>query len=131
MKQLVVQYSSSTASPHSSFISCPVVMCAADELALVAAPAEMQAFLYGISQTLVGVSQITAALFILSQAIRHSYWCFFCYSPPKTGLLTFVFTAVAMFLLFPLYLILSRVYRKLELSIIKPRNPIILPRGVF
>ena len=104
---------------------------AADELALIAAPAEMRAFLYGISQTLLGVSQIIAALFILTQYREGSYWCFFCYHLPKTGLLTFVFTAAAMFLLFPLYLILSRLYRKLELSIIKPRNPIILPRGVF
>ena len=104
---------------------------AADELALIAAPAEMRAFLFGISYTLLGVSQIIAALFILSQNSPHTYWCFFCYSLPKTGLLTFVLTAVSMLLLFPVYLGLSLVYRKLELSIIKPRNPIILPRGVF
>ena len=103
----------------------------ADELALIAAPAEMRALLFGISLTLLGVSQIIAALFILSQFKEGSYWCFFCYTLPKTGLPTFVFTAVAMFLLFPVYLVLSRFYRKLELSIIKPRNPIILPRGVF
>ena len=104
---------------------------AADELALIAAPAEMRAFLFSISYTLLGVSQIIAALFILSQNSPRTYWCFFCYSLPKTGLLTFVLTAASMLLLFPVYLGLSRVYRKLELSIIKPRNPIILPRRVF
>lgn len=116
---------------HSLLALLGLVTHAADELALIAAPAEMRAFLYGISYTLLGVSQIIAALFILSQNISNTYWCFFCYSLPKTGLVTFVFTAVAMLLLFPVYLGLSHVYRKLELSIIKPRNPIILPRRVF
>lgn len=108
-----------------------LVTHAADELALIDAPAEMQTLLYGISHTLLGVSQMIAAFFILSQNSPHTYWCFFCYISPRTGLLTFLFTAVAMLLLFPLYLALSRMYRKVEGKIIKPHNENILPEGYF
>ena len=91
----------------------------------------MQAFLFGVSHTLLGVSQIIAALFILMQNSPTTYWCFFCYLAPRTGILTFILTAAAMLLLFPVYLVLSRLYRKLELGINKPRNPDILPEDMF
>ena len=95
---------------------------AASDLAGMSAPVEFGPLLYGVYFTVLGVSMTAAGFIMVVQMAPKSYWCFFCKDDPSTGVMTFVITALITAALFVLYLLLARLFKKMESVIEHPHN---------
>ena len=95
---------------------------AASDLAGMSAPVEFSPLLYGVYFTVLGMSMTAAGFIMFVQMAPRSVWCFFCGLAPRTGVITFVITALITAALFVLYLLLARLFKKMESVIERPHN---------
>jgi hypothetical protein len=100
------------------------ILPATSDLAGMSAPVEFSPLLYGVYFTVLGMSMTTAGFIMFVQMDPESFWCFFCGNNPRTrtGVQTFVITAVITAALFVLYLLLARLFKKMESVIERPHN---------
>ena len=86
----------------------------------MSAPVEFSPLLFGVYFTVMGVSMTAAGFIMVVQMVPKTIWCFFCGHAPRTGVMTFVITTLIAAALFVLYLLLARLFKKIE-SVIDPR----------